>query len=512
MQTPQQPMSAQSSPAIQTQQLGQTPQPQGQAQPGQQPPQPGQAQRPTSIALPPNNVQQLLSQVQQYRAQAQAVGPQTPQGQQFLNLAERFRQELIRVQQTAQSQVPGQQPQQQQQQQQRPVGAGTPPVPQQGQPVPLNAAALVSRLTPEQRNTFMAQPKVQEAFRTTESFKAKIAQLHQQLQNASLSPEERDKIQKEERKYHEYYTQYQRAIVNTMVQQGLAPRNFSSGPPPGQQGMPGQPSAASQAQVGTPQPPRPVSTQPNPPMVGTPQQIPPQQPPQMQPPGTGVIPQNNLQTPVMNRTNSNSPVPLNPAAQMTPQQIQMQPVQVGPQSGPRPPAQQQQAAAARQNTPTITFNSLPAIPSTLNIKPTQAAVVPPARPTLTGGYATGNAMTATPALARPPQYELEDGHRLLSKRKLQELVRQIYPDERLEPEVEDLLLEVADEFVESVAGFACRLAKHRKSDTLDVKDVQFHLEKNYNIRVPGFAMDEIRSVRKNQPTPGYQQKASRAGK
>ncbi|CAG8756633.1 3472_t:CDS:2, partial [Acaulospora morrowiae] len=122
--------------------------------------------------------------------------------------------------------------------------------------------------------------------------------------------------------------------------------------------------------------------------------------------------------------------------------------------------------------------------------------------------------------------ELDDGDRqLLSKRKIQQLVDQIDPKERLEPEVEDvciqihgtqncsserlqctlILLEIADEFISSVSSFACLLAKHRKSDTLEVKDLQLHLERNWNIRIPGFASDEIRSVRKTIPN-AHQQK------
>ncbi|KAJ1654714.1 Transcription initiation factor TFIID subunit 12 [Dispira simplex] len=96
--------------------------------------------------------------------------------------------------------------------------------------------------------------------------------------------------------------------------------------------------------------------------------------------------------------------------------------------------------------------------------------------------------------------------RMLSKRKIQELVAQIDPAERLEPEVEDMLCEIADEFIESVTSFACQLAKHRKSRVLEAKDVQLHLERNWNIRIPGFAAERIRSLRKSIVHPTHQQR------
>ena len=49
------------------------------------------------------------------------------------------------------------------------------------------------------------------------------------------------------------------------------------------------------------------------------------------------------------------------------------------------------------------------------------------------------------------------------------------------------------------------LAKHRNSDTLEVKDVQLFLERNWNIHIPGFSED-VRASKKQNVTESHKQR------
>ncbi|TRM59264.1 transcription initiation factor TFIID subunit A-domain-containing protein [Schizophyllum amplum] len=124
-----------------------------------------------------------------------------------------------------------------------------------------------------------------------------------------------------------------------------------------------------------------------------------------------------------------------------------------------------------------------------------------ARPTLSGGFASGRA-SGTPAQVRASgedSLSLDENRARKRntpgdqsmRRSIQDLVASVDPNVKIEPEVEDLLLNIADEFIDSVTNFSCRLARHRGGDTLEVKDLQLHLERNHNIRIPGFS-DETR--------------------
>jgi transcription initiation factor TFIID subunit 12 len=61
---------------------------------------------------------------------------------------------------------------------------------------------------------------------------------------------------------------------------------------------------------------------------------------------------------------------------------------------------------------------------------------------------------------------------VLDKKRLCELVNEVDPGEKLDEDVEDVLLQIADDFIEHTVSQACALAKHRKAANIDVRDVQ----------------------------------------
>jgi transcription initiation factor TFIID subunit 12 len=65
---------------------------------------------------------------------------------------------------------------------------------------------------------------------------------------------------------------------------------------------------------------------------------------------------------------------------------------------------------------------------------------------------------------------------------------------------------MADDFIENVTQFACLIAKHRKARTLEVRDAQLHLERNWNIRVSGFGTDEVRGPKKASISDAHRQR------
>lgn len=149
----------------------------------------------------------------------------------------------------------------------------------------------------------------------------------------------------------------------------------------------------------------------------------------------------------------------------------------------------------------------------LNVKPIEPVLLENLKPSIYNGFACVPILSS-PALIKLPELDLESGdgnNRVVTKRKLVELVKTVGMDDGdgetyVGGDAELILLDLADEFVTSVSSFACQLAKRRKADAIESKDIQLHLEKNWNIKIPGYANDEIRSIRKWHPTASYTQK------
>ncbi|KAJ5639783.1 uncharacterized protein N7484_007645 [Penicillium longicatenatum] len=203
------------------------------------------------------------------------------------------------------------------------------------------------------------------------------------------------------------------------------------------------------------------------------------------------------------------------------QQQQQQPQQQHQQQQPQQQNMNQAAAnqqthppgyLANRSTEASARNINMHIPKNLNVSTPEPVSMPPSRPSLTGGpnHSNMGGMMSQPAIQKHPGYVLEgEGQHVLSKKMLDILVRQVTgggEGEILTPDAEEFVLSMADDFVDDVITQACRLAKLRPSSTLEIRDIQLVLERNYNMRISGFSTDDLRTVKKPQPTQGWLQK------
>jgi transcription initiation factor TFIID subunit 12 len=161
----------------------------------------------------------------------------------------------------------------------------------------------------------------------------------------------------------------------------------------------------------------------------------------------------NAGTPMTAGPNSPAPRPGSTQPQPNrPQSAAGTPIQGQPQQQlPQQPQQQQPRVPGQIQAPVTTPHvqretphqqSRMPIPTTLSVPQPTPVGIPAARPSLSGGANTpGNQILGTPAIIKQPAFEFDEGGMgLLSKRKLEELVKQIDPDEKLDPDVEEVRL------------------------------------------------------------------------
>jgi transcription initiation factor TFIID subunit 12 len=95
---------------------------------------------------------------------------------------------------------------------------------------------------------------------------------------------------------------------------------------------------------------------------------------------------------------------------------------------------------------------------------------------------------------------------VLTRDHLQEMAKEVDPNELLEDDVSEFLLTYAEEYMEKIIDGACSLAAHRKGNTLEVKDVQTYLERSSNLWIPGFGTDEVRPHQRTPAVEAHKQR------
>ncbi|XP_028136704.1 transcription initiation factor TFIID subunit 12 [Diabrotica virgifera virgifera] len=115
--------------------------------------------------------------------------------------------------------------------------------------------------------------------------------------------------------------------------------------------------------------------------------------------------------------------------------------------------------------------------------------------------------------AQPPQKVIQQNStssseplQVLTKQRLQDLVRETDQTLNLEEEVEEIILGYVDEFVDRCLNGAALIAKNRHNTTIEVKDVQQFLNRNYNMWTPGFGTDELRPYKRSLTTEAHKQR------
>ncbi|XP_046849169.1 transcription initiation factor TFIID subunit 12-like isoform X2 [Xenia sp. Carnegie-2017] len=116
-------------------------------------------------------------------------------------------------------------------------------------------------------------------------------------------------------------------------------------------------------------------------------------------------------------------------------------------------------------------------------------------------------ITATPKVTQNhDSLNAAEPQSVLSRKRLQDLLQEIDPRATLDEDVEDVLLQIADDFIESVVSASCQIAKHRQSNTLEARDIQMHLERNWNMWIPGYGTEDFKQSKKLGSTEAHKQR------
>lgn len=161
--------------------------------------------------------------------------------------------------------------------------------------------------------------------------------------------------------------------------------------------------------------------------------------------------------------------------------------------------------------PPVSTVQPPAVPSSTTAPASSSVQMAAAAVSATPPATASSSTLATSVSTTLAQQQQPPATKQVEPLELADLARQLDPSLQLDDEVSDLLLELADDFVDAVAHQACQLAKHRGSSVLEAKDVALVVERQYGIEVPGFGAEVgggggLRAPRKQLSTEAHRQR------
>ncbi|CAD6991806.1 transcription initiation factor TFIID subunit 12 isoform X2 [Ceratitis capitata] len=159
-------------------------------------------------------------------------------------------------------------------------------------------------------------------------------------------------------------------------------------------------------------------------------------------------------------------------------------------------------ASPSQSSPLTNANSNSVGVGAANNTPSGGSVATPAN---SGSTATNGTVSSSGSSGGKSSSAAEN-QPILTKPRLLELVREVDVTAQLDEDVEELLLQIADDFVEDAVKATCGFAKHRKVSKVEVRDVQLHLERKWNMWIPGFGTDELRPYKRAAITEAHKQR------
>jgi len=220
-----------------------------------------------------------------------------------------------------------------------------------------------------------------------------------------------------------------------------------------------------------------------------------------------VINQGQLQHAIMTTVNANNGIPITVATNAPITLDQQHQAQTGAQvvhqvqmQQPQPmqPVIQQQIQVQPMETQAAV--SMPTMQVQQVSMPQTASQPPPIQPAVANSPI--KAMhTSSSGLQSAPE-----ATQMISKSRMADLVRDIDPNLSMEDDVEEILLSYVDEFVDRVLNGASMIARHRKVNVIEVKDVQQYLNRNYSMWVPGLGTDELRPYKRSSTTEAHKQR------